>query len=93
MCTFERYEPQAPCPYCFESSGFGYRIVSGGWSDPDYAEPDPNDPCPHCNGTGSVDAVEAGPPEEWDDKGFDGDGYLAALDRQASLVSLNSGTA
>lgn len=48
------YPGQAPCPYCFESSGYvwehGNDWNSGPWSN------QTNIPCRHCNGTGTVDA-------------------------------------
>lgn len=50
------YEQQAPCPCCFESSGFMARTVPDTWSEPGWAEPDPTRPCGHCSRAGSVDA-------------------------------------
>ncbi len=44
----------APCPHCFESSGYvwehGHDWESGPWSH------QTNTPCPACHGTGLVDA-------------------------------------
>lgn len=54
----ERYTGFAPCPYCFESSGFGARIIPATWDEPSWAEPDPMNPCPHCDHTGMVEADE-----------------------------------
>ena len=51
----EPYVGEQGCPHCFESSGFAHRIVYGGWSEPDYAEADPSNPCPYCHGTGMVE--------------------------------------
>lgn len=52
--TDEPYPGQAPCPHCYESSGYvwehGNDWNSGPWSN------QTNIPCKHCNGTGSVDA-------------------------------------
>lgn len=50
------YEMEAPCPCCFESSGYMARSVPDTWSEPGWAEPDPTRPCEHCSGTGSVAA-------------------------------------
>lgn len=48
------YPGQAPCPACFESSGYvwghGNDWNSGPWSH------QTNIPCNHCNGTGTVDS-------------------------------------
>lgn len=48
------YPGQAPCPACFESSGYvwehGNDWNSGPWSH------QTNIPCKHCNGTGTVDS-------------------------------------
>lgn len=52
----DAYEQQAPCPCCFESSGYMARVHPDTWSEPGWAEPDPTRPCEHCDGTGSVDA-------------------------------------
>jgi hypothetical protein len=77
----DRYEPYAPCPHCFESSGYAARIIPHTWYEPSYAEPDPFAPCPYCNATGEVPAHET-TPEDWDEDFYD-EGYLAALDTQA----------
>ena len=53
---YESYPGQAPCPHCFESSGYAARIVSATWTDPSYAESDPCSPCPYCETTGTVDS-------------------------------------
>jgi hypothetical protein len=48
------YPGQAPCPHCFESSGYvwehGDDWDSGPWSH------QTNIPCRECNGTGTVEA-------------------------------------
>lgn len=49
----------APCPYCFESSGYMARTVPDTWWEPGWAEPDPLRRCEECGGTGSVDAEDA----------------------------------
>lgn len=50
----DEYPGQAPCPACFESSGYvwehGNDWNSGPWSH------QTNIPCRHCNGTGTVEA-------------------------------------
>lgn len=50
----EQYPGQAPCPACFESSGYvwehGNDWDSGPWSH------QTNIPCRYCNGTGTVDS-------------------------------------
>jgi len=52
--TGEPYPGQAPCPVCYESSGYvwlhGNDWDSGPWSH------ETNIRCEHCNGTGTVDA-------------------------------------
>lgn len=49
----DRYNGQAPCPHCFESSGYvwehGNDWNSGPWSH------QTNIPCSYCDGTGSVE--------------------------------------
>lgn len=50
------YPGQAPCPHCFESSGYMARIHSATWFEPAWADSDPTRPCPECNGTGTVDS-------------------------------------
>lgn len=54
MCPRDPYPGQAPCPACFESSGYvwehGNDWDSGPWSN------QTNIRCQHCNGTGTVDA-------------------------------------
>jgi hypothetical protein len=48
------YPGQAPCPHCFESSGYvwehGNDWNTGPWSN------QTNIPCRYCNGTGTVDS-------------------------------------
>ena len=50
----DEYPGQAPCPHCFESSGYvwehGNDWNSGPWSH------QTNIPCKYCNGTGTVDS-------------------------------------
>jgi hypothetical protein len=52
--TDDPYPGQAPCPHCFESSGYvwehGNDWNSGPWSH------QTNIPCKYCHGTGSFDA-------------------------------------
>jgi hypothetical protein len=81
----DRYEPYAPCPHCFESSGYAARIHPDSWSEPGWAEPDPCQPCPYCDATGMAPASEVGPDDERDEDWFD-DGYLASLDQQAEAA-------
>lgn len=57
---------QAPCPVCFESSGYMARCVPDSWSEPGWAEPDPTRPCEECRGTGYVDAEDATDAELFD---------------------------
>lgn len=45
----------APCPHCFESSGFAARSVPHTYWEPGYDEVDPTMPCPYCHGSGSVE--------------------------------------
>lgn len=53
-CQAPEYPGQAPCPACFESSGYiwehGNDWESGPWSH------QTNIPCKHCNGAGTVDS-------------------------------------
>jgi hypothetical protein len=49
----------APCPNCFESSGYMARVHAATWTDPAWADSDPMNPCPVCEGTGSVDSEPA----------------------------------
>lgn len=44
----------APCPCCFESSGYMSKIVPASWTDPGYEETDYRNRCDECNGTGMV---------------------------------------
>jgi hypothetical protein len=78
----DRYEPHAPCPHCFESSGFAARIIPDSYWEPGYAEPDPLSPCPYCEGTGVVPADDACP-DGWDEYFYD-PGYLTALDKEVA---------
>lgn len=52
--AMEPHPGLAPCPHCFESSGYiwehGNDWESGPWSN------QTNIPCSHCHGTGSVEA-------------------------------------
>lgn len=63
----------APCPYCFESSGYAARCHPDTWSEPGWAEPDPLRPCKECKGTGSVPMEDAADDElfEFFDDAFD----------------------
>lgn len=47
----------APCPHCFESSGYAARHYPHTWDEPGWSEPDPTRPCHHCEGTGSVECA------------------------------------
>jgi hypothetical protein len=81
----DRYEPQSPCPYCFESSGYEARVHPATWADPSWAEPDPTRPCSECNGTGMVPAHVAGPDDwlsEWS-ADFHSDEWAAAAEQVA----------
>lgn len=53
-CAADLYPGQAPCPSCFESSGYiwehGNDRNTGPWSVQTTIQ------CKHCNGTGTVDA-------------------------------------
>ena len=53
MCAQPEYEGQAPCPACFESSGYvwehGFDWNTGPWSNQTTIQ------CRECNGTGTVD--------------------------------------
>jgi hypothetical protein len=51
----EPYNGFAPCPHCFESSGYAARSHPDTWSEPGWAEPDPMNPCPYCKATGEVE--------------------------------------
>lgn len=77
----DRYEGQAPCPACFESSGFMPRWHPHTWEEPGWEDSDPSRPCKYCMGTGTIDADEAVYPEDIEE-GTDCDGYLAALEKQ-----------
>jgi hypothetical protein len=50
------YPGQAPCPHCFESSGYAARHHYATWDDPAWSDSDPTSPCPYCNATGTVDS-------------------------------------
>lgn len=57
---FDWQEPQiplAPCPHCFESSGYAGRAHPHTWDEPAWEDADPTRPCPHCEGTGLIDSV------------------------------------
>lgn len=73
----------APCPYCFESSGYqwehGNDWESGPWSN------QTNIPCGGCDGTGLVPCDVAGPPDDRQCD-FADDGYEAALDDAAAAL-------
>lgn len=81
----DRYEPMAPCPHCFESSGYAERVHPHTWDDPAWSDADPTRPCPFCDHTGMVPASEA-TPDDWDEDFYD-PGYLAALDAQSATPS------
>lgn len=49
----------APCPHCFESSGYEARWIPDSWTEPGWAESDYGRPCRECNGTGSVEMEDA----------------------------------
>lgn len=56
---FDFEEPQslpAPCPHCFESSGYAGRVHPHTWDDPAWEDADPTRPCPYCDATGFVDS-------------------------------------
>lgn len=55
----EPFPGLAPCPHCFESSGYASRRVSDTWEQPGWDEPDPTRPCPYCKGTGDVECETA----------------------------------
>lgn len=62
-------QPQAgdaPCPACFEDSGYHARIVPATWWEPAYAEPDPMRRCEECDGTGRVEMQDAEDEELFD---------------------------
>jgi hypothetical protein len=67
----------APCPCCFESSGYvwehGNDWESGPWSN------QTNIPCSFCNGTGLVPCDEPTTPDDREDD-YAEDGYVRALD-------------
>ena len=52
----DEYPGQAPCPNCFESSGYVSRTISATWYEPAWEDTDYSRPCPVCNGTGTVDS-------------------------------------
>lgn len=52
----EPYPGYAPCPHCFESSGYAGQIISATWTDPSYEDADYSRPCWHCAGSGRVEA-------------------------------------
>lgn len=51
----EPYPGYAPCPYCFESSGYAERVHPHTYYEPGWSDADPTRPCPECNGTGMVE--------------------------------------
>lgn len=69
---------EAPCPACFESSGYvwehGTDWESGPWSH------QTSIPCRVCHGTGLVPCEVAGPDDDQDN--FNDPGYIAALDEE-----------
>lgn len=70
----------APCPCCFESSGYVWehgQDFNGPWS------VQTNIPCSECNGSGQVPCDEIHYSDERDDD-FADDGYVRALDAQAT---------
>lgn len=76
MTTLVRIEPSnglAPCPHCFESSGYMARHYPHTWYEPGWSEPDPTRRCEVCEGTGYVDAEEATDDELFEafDEAFD----------------------
>jgi hypothetical protein len=74
------YEPHAPCPSCFESSGYvwehGTDRETGPWSH------QTNIPCSYCNGTGLVPCDEPTAPDDREDD-FAEPEYELALDAQS----------
>jgi hypothetical protein len=73
----------APCPACFESSGFYARNVPDTWTEPGWAEPDPNRPCDYCCGTGTVSSDPLVIDDtEFRNDDFIEDGYLTLVDNQ-----------
>lgn len=50
----DEYPGQAPCPHCFESSGYAERVHPATWYEPSWSDSDPTRPCPYCNATGIV---------------------------------------
>jgi hypothetical protein len=50
----EPYSGFAPCPHCFESSGYAGQIIPATWTDPSFEDVDYSRKCPECEGTGSV---------------------------------------
>jgi hypothetical protein len=55
----DRYTGFAPCPRCFESSGYMSKIVSASWTDPSYEDTDYTRRCEECNGKGFVECQPA----------------------------------
>lgn len=82
----DRYNGYAPCPCCFESSGYMGKSVPATWTDPGYWDTDYSRRCEECDGTGMV---ECEPPtfddliEEW----FEAD---EALDATLSQLAIES---
>ncbi len=74
-------EVYAPCPYCFESSGYHARVHPHTWYEPSWADADPTRPCEECNGTGQVPTDKAAPDDR--DEDFYEDGYWLAVDAEA----------
>jgi len=67
----DRYTAYAPCPCCFESSGYvwehGNDWESGPWSH------QTNIPCRACNGTGLVEADDARTLDDLENEEWDAD--------------------
>jgi len=81
----DRYTGFAPCPCCFESSGYMGQIVSATWTDPSYEDVDYSRRCPECEGAGKVeceprtlDDLES---EEWS---ADTAAWVASIDQRVN---------
>lgn len=58
MSGAEGHEPHpgyAPCPNCFESSGYMAQTIRATWTDPAYEDCDYSRRCSECEGTGMVE--------------------------------------